>query len=234
MKDVCDYLDSLAEAHVVCEARAEAPLGEEREPGEAALLVVAQRAAQAGRGRQQCEQLVAAQLVDKAAKPAVRLHLFDAQASEATEAERERHGLADGQLLRLRGAERAQRLAQHVAVDLYPPVAEEHERRPLIQQELDFLLRDRFAVHADGQLRRNGRTDRRGRVRGDLGVAQLGGGGHVFAHDAVWQHHRIAGGCEGDRSCLQERFRLCAREVQDAAAQVAERRIDCGGLPERD
>ena len=104
----------------------------------------------------------------------------------------------------------------------------------MVQQELDFLLRDRLAVHADGQFRRDGRTDRRERVRGDLGVAQLGGGGHVFANDAVWQHHRIAGGCEGDRSSLEERFRLCAREVQDAAAQVAERRIDCGGLPERD
>ena len=51
----------------------------------------------------------------------------------------------------------------------------------------------RFAVDADGQLRRDGRTHWRGRARGDLGVAQFGGGGHVFAHYAVWQHHRIAG-----------------------------------------
>ena len=111
MENEGDGLDGLAEAHIVGEAGAEAPLREEGEPGEAAQLVVAHRAAQAGGRRQDGERLVAAQLVQESAQPAMRLHLVDAQPAEPSETERERDGLADGKLLRLRGAERAQGLA---------------------------------------------------------------------------------------------------------------------------
>ena len=141
---------------------------------------------QAGRRRQDGERLVVAQLVQQAAQPAVRLYLVDAQAAEPSEPERERGRLADGEFPCLRGAKRAQGLAQHVAVYLDPPIAEEDERRALVQQELDLLLGDDLAIHADRQLRRDaascrGSAFRRGGLR-----LQLGGGGHVFARDAIW------------------------------------------------
>ena len=47
--------------------------------------------------------------------------------------------------------ERTKRLLQNAAIDLYPAVAEEHQRRTLVEEKPQFLGGDRLASDADDQ-----------------------------------------------------------------------------------
>ena len=177
----------LAEAHVVREERAEAVSGEEHQPVHASPLVVPQRADEARYGivrRRATFRLrlgvPAPQVGEKPSQAAVRAGFPDLQGSDVAEAQCEVQGVL---LLSRALLERAKRLAQDGAVDFYPVLPEEHQRRPLVEEKAYLVRRDRFARHADGQAD-PGLSRLRGAAAFDVG----GGGdcgGDVHAGDAV-------------------------------------------------
>ena len=223
-------LHRLAEAHVVRKARPEPPSGEERKPGVSPELVVAQCPLQPPGRRQQREALFAAKLVQESAQPAVRSHLRDPEPADPPSAEREGHGLARAQALR--HLQRAQGLAQHVAVHLDPSVPEEHERRALVQQELDLLLRHLLAVNAyrepGGDLPGDGAAALLRLARREVRL-----GRDMLARDADGHLDRESCGREGLRARPEEVLGLCCRQFGRAAAQALQRREHSGGLAER-
>ena len=228
MEEEGDRLCRLAEAHVVRKTRPESPLREESEPARAAQLVVAQRAVETSGSLQYAKTLFAAQFIEKTAQPAVRTHAVHAESPGATKPEGERDGVVDGHLLPLHVAQRTQGLTQHGAVDLDPAVAEKHERRVLVEEELDFLFGDDLSVHADRELRRDGR----GRLVGD--GCDVGLGGHVFAEQSRRRFHRVAGAGECLRARAEERFRRRTVEFGFGAAERGKRRKEGCGLSEGD
>ena len=228
VEEVGDRLHRLAEAHVVRQTRTEPPLREEGEPGHPAQLVVAERPLQPLRLRQHPEPLLAAQFVEEPPQPAMRLHLRDAQTPHVPRPEREGDGLGGRERLPLHGLQRPQRLAQHVAVHLDPAVAEEDERGPLVEQELDLPLRHLLPVDADRELR----GDRAGGGRSRGGGRQLGLGDEVFARHTGRHRHDEPRRRERLRARPQEVLGIGVRQLGAHPAQGPERRIDGGGLAE--
>ena len=94
----------------------------------------------------------------------MRAHLFDLQPPECAHAPCEAHRLVDRERFPRALLQRAQRLFQDVAVNLDPAVAEEDERRFLLQQEADLLRAHRLAIDLDDEPGRNRRGGRRGRL----------------------------------------------------------------------
>ena len=219
LKDERDGLDGLAEAHVVRETGAESPLREEGKPGHAAQLVVAERSLQALRLRQHLELLLAAELVEQAAQPAMRLHLVDAEAPNTTGPQRERNGLGDAELLSLCRLDCTQCLPQHKAVHLDPPIAEEHQRCPLVEQELQLALRHLLAVHADRQFRADGLANRCISLCRRPPRRELGLDGQMLARHAVRHFDGEPGGSQGLGSCTQKIVRIGAGQLSRSSPQ---------------
>ena len=136
----------LSEAHVVREQRAESAHGEAAHPLDSAQLVVAQLARETVRNARLAGVQRAryrAEVRDEHSERSARIDLLDLHARDRADSERERQRIRLGLLDLL---ERAQRLAQKAAVDLYPSVAEEHERRLLLEEEAYLLSGDLLAV----------------------------------------------------------------------------------------
>ena len=146
--DERQQLDGLAQAHVVGQDAAEAELAEEGQPGQPALLVRAQLAGEAGRGRHRPQPVVglAGQQV---AQPAVGVHpdqrdllVRAARSVPESQAHPGRQRVRRGHRPGLVALEELQRRLQVRVVQL-DPLAAQPDQRDLQPGQLGQLVRDR-------------------------------------------------------------------------------------------
>ena len=214
-----DGLYGLAKPHVIGEEGAESMVGEEFQPCHASGLVGTEFADETlNRPGVEREVAAGAKFVDESAQPSVCAYLVDLYAPDGANALRERDCLDAGELAAVEALQRPQRLAEDPAIYFDPAVAEEYERRALLQQEADFVGCHFFAGDMDDELR----LERGGRRGGGVRGIEIHMRGDVRGDFAAF--HRVAGVAQTAGAASQECLRLRAvqRCSHDAAAACAE------------
>ena len=157
-QDPGNGLNRLSEAHVIREERPKAVFRHEPNPRDAVALIAAKRPDKARRRRRRvraaarptpCAVFPVPQLLHEAPHPTVRGDFLQFQSADVAKAERKGDGI---RLSSDAALQRTQRLLQNAAVNLDPAVAEEDERRTLVQQKANLVRRDGLAGDADDEL----------------------------------------------------------------------------------
>ena len=242
-RDERQQLDGLAQAHVVGQDAAEAELAEEGQPGQPALLVRAQLAGEAGRGRHRPQPVVGL-TGQQVAQPAVGVHpdqrdlLIGLSGSVQSQAHPGRQRVRRGHRPGLVALQELQRRLQVRVVQL-DPLAAQPDQRHLQPGQLGQLVRvERLVAHCHvvpevhqvtqaepGHGRPGGR--RAGRGAGPRGQLQPEPG---LAHP-VRQQHAEPGAGQQRPGLLEEPERARRVHLHQGGSRLAQRVVELAEEP---